>query len=294
MRPCFFIKVATEIMMSKKFIKWGMIASAGLLLLDALVLEKYFFEVNKFSIGKKSKGKKLKILLLTDLHFGRWLLPYYRKLARKVNEINPDLVLIAGDLVDESGTLAPAVKFFDLLNKHIPKAGIMGNHDHKSEVWLNELQQLYANNNGLLLMNQSKAFFIRGTRLMITGLDDFIEGHANFTAAVKNVGREENHILLIHSPKQQEKVLCKIKQINGERSSNQHLNIQYIFAGHNHGGQVKIFGYAPVMPEKSGKYMNGWYNKKPPYLYVSKGFGTSTLPFRFCARSEVTVFNLHV
>lgn len=129
---------------------------------------------------------------------------------------------------------------------------------------------------------------------MITGLDDFIEGDASFKDAVKNVGREENHILLIHSPKQQDKVLEKIKKMNAKRSEEKQLNIQYIFAGHNHGGQVRIFGYAPALPEKSGKYMNGWYNHKPPYLYVSRGFGTSTLPVRFCARSEVTVFNLGV
>lgn len=280
--------------MNKKFIKWGMIASAGMFLFDALILEKYFFEVNVFEIGKRGTGKKVKLLLLTDLHLGKRLSPSYEKLAGKVNEIDPDLILIAGDLVDEFGTFAPAVKFFNLLNKSIPKVGIMGNHDHKSVVSLLEFKQLYAENNGTLLMNESTAFSFGGNRIMVTGLDDFIEGDADFSKAVKDVGREENHILLIHSPKQQEKVLKKTKKINADRSEDRQLDIQYIFAGHNHGGQVRILGYAPVMPEKSGKYMNGWYNNKPPYLYVSKGFGTSTLPFRFCARSEVTVFNFGV
>lgn len=82
--------------------------------------------------------------------------------------------------------------------------------------------------------------------------------------------------------------------MNQLRNDEEKLNLQYIFAGHNHGGQVRIFGFAPVMPEKSGHYVNGWYNAKSPYLYVSKGFGTSTLPFRFGARAELTVFDLGV
>jgi predicted MPP superfamily phosphohydrolase len=45
-----------------------------------------------------------------------------------------------------------------------------------------------------------------------------------------------------------------------------------------------------VLPKKSGNYINGWYNKEEPYLYVSNGFGTSEVPFRFGARPEITMF----
>lgn len=281
----------------KRWTKWALGAgAAGILyvLLDALLLEKYFFDIKTFDIGKKNSDQKIKLLLLSDLHFKQKLWPFYKKLIRKVKDINPDIILITGDVIDQTGTPAPARKFFRLLPPHIPKAIILGNHDHRSEVSVQTLRDIYQQHNGILLINESKAYTINGTAIMITGVDDMIEGSAHLEKAVKNIGKEKHHILLVHSPLQQEAVQRKIKSINSNRSEDRQLNIQYIFAGHNHGGQVRLFGFAPVLPEKSGGYINGWYNTKKPYLYVSKGFGTTAIPVRFGARSEVTVFNYYV
>lgn len=274
----------------RKFILTA-IAGVVLAFLEALFLEKYFFEIKIIDIGKKESIEKMKLLFLTDLHFKKYLDPSYKKLAKQINTINPDLILISGDVIDEDGIYAPAKQFFGLLTYAIPKVAIMGNHDHKNRIRLQTYQQLYRQNNGVLLINESKAFILNDKRLMVTGVDDFIEGNAFFAKAVKDVGKEENHVMLIHSPLQQEIILEEMKQINALRPEESKLNIQYIFAGHNHGGQVQFFGYAPIMPKKSGDYLKGWYNHQPPYLYLSRGFGTSTLPFRFGARSEVTVFN---
>jgi hypothetical protein len=262
--------------------------------LEALFLEKYFFEIKTFRIGKKGSGQNIKLLLLTDLHFKKFLDPSYKKLARKINEIEPDIMLIAGDVIDEDGFYYPAKQFFSWLNYSVPKVAIMGNHDHKNRVRIHTYKQLYEQSNCTLLINESKEFSIAGKQLTVTGVDDFINGNPSFAKAVKDVGKEENHVLLIHSPLQQEAILQEMNEINALRPDERRLNIQYIFAGHNHGGQVCIFGYAPMMPDFAGDYLKGWYNEQPPYLYLSRGFGTSTLPFRFGSRSEVTVFYLGV
>lgn len=280
----------------KRWTKWVIgagVAGTLYVLLDALVLEKYFFDIKKFDIGDKNSEEKIKLLLLSDLHFKQKLWPFYKRLTRKIKDINPDMILITGDVIDQTGTPAPARNFFNLLPHHIPKAAILGNHDHKSEVSVQTLKDIYQKHNGDLLINESKAYTINGHTIMITGVDDFIKGSAHFEEAVKNVGKERHHILLVHSPLQQEVVQRKTRDINTNRSEDQQLNIQYIFAGHNHGGQVQLFGFAPVLPEKSGGYINGWYNTQAPYLYVSKGFGTTAIPVRFGARSEITVFNYY-
>lgn len=263
-------------------------------MLDALFLEKYFFEIKKFYIGKKGSSQQVKLLFLTDLHFKKFLDPSYRKLARKINEIAPDLILISGDVIDEDGIYVTAKKFFNMVELSILKVAILGNHDHKNRVRFETYSKLYAENNCELLLNESKGFTFHGNRIVITGVDDFINGIPSFSKAVKNVGREENHLLLIHSPLQQEVILKEVTEINKLRAEDAKLTIQYIFAGHNHGGQLCIVGFAPILPKMSGKYLKGWYNKTPPYLYLSRGFGTSTLPFRFGARSEVTLFYLGV
>lgn len=270
------------------------VAGATGLLLDALVLEKYFFEVKTFNIGDKSSNRKLKLVLLTDLHFKEFLLPHYRKLANRLNKMQPDLLLITGDTLDSSGQLAPVHTFFEMLDPCIRKVAIPGNNDYRAAPTIKQLETALETYNVHFLINESKAFDINGTKFMVTGLDDLLEGDSCFRDAVKGVGREQHHILLVHSPMQQDRARAEIDRINKERNASDQLNIRYIFAGHTHGGQVRLPGYVPVLPPKSGDYVNGWYNHSAPYLYVSRGFGTSSLPFRFFARSEVTLFNYSV
>ncbi|WP_224996025.1 metallophosphoesterase [Cesiribacter sp. SM1] len=280
--------------MNIKWIKWGLAASfagAAVVLLDALFLEKYFFECKSFSIGSSKRNKNLKLLLITDLHIKKVYWPYYEKLARTINTIKPDLILIAGDTLDGDTKAATVEKFFSRISVQIKKVAIAGNHDHIDKLAISSLQEIYSRYNCDLLINRSQTYMLQGERFVITGLDDFIESDSCFLEAVEGVGREENHILLIHSPLQQEPVLARLKELNATRSPADQLNISYIFAGHNHGGQVRFLNLVPKLPLMSGRYVNGWYNKEQPYLYLSKGFGTSTLPFRFGARSEINLFN---
>lgn len=282
---------------TKKSIQWTAgIVAAGLsaLLLDAFILEKFFFEVKYFDIGKTGGRKRLKLLLLSDLHFKKRLWSYHQRLATKIHALQPDLILLTGDTLDSSGQTNPLHKFLGLLPQETPKVAVPGNHDHKAHASLSTLRQVYQEHNCTLLLNESVSLAVRGTQLTISGLDDFIEGSENLAAAVTDIGQEAHHFLLIHSPLQQEPVQKEIARINQSRSPDRKLTISYIFAGHNHGGQLTLFGYAPKLPAKSGPYVKGWYNSRKPYLYVSKGFGTTTVPFRLGARSEVTLFNYFV
>lgn len=284
--------------MKRKNILWigtGLaVAGAAGILLDALVLEKYFFDIKQFDIGNKGSRKKLKLVLITDLHFKELVLPHHKKLANTLNKMQPDLLLITGDTLDSTGEMAPVENFFAMLDHQIKKVAIAGNNDYKASPSIGKLKEVLEKHNCEFLVNESKPFDIKGTRVMVTGLDDLLEGDSCFTDAVKGVGREEHHLLLVHSPLQQENAKNQIEKLNNERSEGNKLNISYIFAGHTHGGQVRLPGYVPVLPDKSGDYVNGWYNTSAPYLYVSKGFGTSSIPLRFFANSEVTLFNYYV
>ena len=266
-------------------------AATGWLLLDALILEKHYFEIKKFDIGDPDKHKsKIKILFVTDLHLQKELTKTYKKLARKINGINPDLLFFGGDSVDQWGTEEALEDFLKLLRHKIQKVAILGNHERAANLDISLLKEIYKKYNADLLINKSKAYLIKNKRIMVTGLDDIVFGCPNFKKAVKKVGKEENHFVLIHSPYQQEDTKLVLEKINSQRAEGEKLNISYFFAGHNHGGQVNLFGFAPVLPRKSGTFVEGWYNEEKPYLYLSKGFGTSSLPVRFGARAEITLF----
>lgn len=265
--------------------------AATAVLIDALVLEHLLFSVKTFSIGNnKGDDSPVRILHLTDLHFRKDLALKFRILAKRINKISPDMIFLSGDSIDQNGEIRPLEKFLRLLDSQIPKVAILGNHEYEAGIDIDELRRSYNKTNTTLLINESKSWNIRGKRIMVTGMDDLIEGEENFMKAVENVGKENHHFVLIHSPLHQEKIKEHISQINASRPENEKLNIYAFFAGHNHGGQVKLGKFVPHLPEESGDYIEGWYNEEKPYLYLSRGFGTSKIPVRFWSRSEITLF----
>ena len=70
-------------------------------------------------------------------------------------------------------------------------------------------------------------------------------------------------------------------------------NIDLILAGHTHGGQIRLpFLPAPVVPSKYGsKFANGIIKDNKNIMIITRGLGTSILPFRFCSVPELIIIN---
>ena len=262
------------------------------ILVDALIFEKNFFQIKRFKIGNPdSEGTPIRLLQLSDLHLKGRLTAKHRRLAAAVRKLQPDLILITGDALDKHGHPEVLADLLALVAPDIPKVAILGNHEYKSGIAREVFCELYKKYKGDLLINDSECYVIRGHRMCITGLDDLIHGQDDLEKAFQKVENESNHLVLLHSPLHQDSFLQKFEALKKEGQLDALAKIRYMFAGHNHGGQVTLFGlYAPYLPRKSGNYLKGWYNQKEPYLYVSKGFGTSTIPVRFWARAEITLF----
>ena len=60
---------------------------------------------------------------------------------------------------------------------------------------------------------------------------------------------------------------------------------------HTHGGQIAPFGWAPLRPPGSGRYVRGWYRDAGIPMYVSRGIGTSIIPARLGNVPEVASFD---
>ena len=65
----------------RTFIKRGILASIGLVLLDSLWFEKYVIDWNYFDISKSDKNK-IKIIQISDLHFDQ-LRSLHKSIAKK-------------------------------------------------------------------------------------------------------------------------------------------------------------------------------------------------------------------
>jgi len=265
------------------------ITSFSFFLLDIFLLEKLLLKTRKFKIGNLENDNHITIVQISDLHFKRYFNWKYRRLINSIKKINPDLIIITGDALDRTGQLPPLRKFLAQLPKQITKVSILGNHDYVNDTHNNQLINTYKKYGIDYLINESKVYDFKHFKLAITGLDDFMEGTDNFEKAFANINGEKNHVILAHNPKHIERLSPFLHRYN--KLQNKKIKPQLILSGHTHGGQVKLDSYAPGLPVNSGKYVDGWYQTDFGDLYINKGIGTSTIPVRFGARSEVTIFD---
>lgn len=259
----------------KKFIKRGILALIGLVLLDSFWFEKYIIDWNYFDISKSEKDK-IKIIQISDLHFDQ-LRYFHKSIAKKINSIKPDLIFITGDSVDKTEKIDSLNEFLQLIDNSIKKYAITGNWEYWGKVDLTKLKNTYSKNNCELLINENRTVSIKNRKISIIGMDDLVGGNANFRKAVENLKQTDTTIVLSHCPAHRD-IITKQKE---------NLSIDLVLSGHTHGGQITFLGFAPFKPPGSGKYLKGWYKKSEPKMYISKGIGTSILPIRFGARAEM-------
>lgn len=267
----------------RKFIQYSALLAGGAALTDAFWLEKFYIEINTFYIGTATaESNNIKIVQISDLHL-KSVNTQLKTLVKKINELQPHLIAITGDAIDEAKNLSILNDFFKLIDKDIQKVAILGNWEYWGKVNLKDLDKLYHQHNCTLLINQNKQYTFKDKKVTVTGFDDYVGGSPNFFEAFENYKDSDYHIVLNHCPEYSEVISGLAKN---------RYKIDFILSGHTHGGQINIFGGTPFLPQGSGKYVKGWYKELNSPMYVSKGIGTSILPIRFGARAEIAIFYL--
>ena len=235
-------------------------------------------------IPKSFEG--IKMVQFSDTHLGfQYNLSQFKKLAAKINDLQPDIILFTGDLMDEPNKYTEMNNLLPVLEKlHAPlgKYCIFGNHDHGgygSEIYRNIMETT----NFTVLLNESIPIKLKdGSSIYLLGIDDAMLGKPDLPLALKKVPNNRFTLLLSHAPDLADTAL--------------QYPIHWQISGHSHGGQVKIpFIGALVMPPFAQKYPEGLYSigeENPLTLYVNRGIGTTRLPFRFMAKPELTIFTL--
>lgn len=215
----------------------------------------------------------LKIVFASDFHIKPYEMIRLKRIIKKINAQNPDIVLLGGDYVSghDSKFTMPIEKISEQLKNIKSKYGtvaVMGNHDG----WQGKYEIIKAlENAGITVLENSNKNFDRFT---IAGIEDLQTGNPNVETALKNA--DKNIILLTHNPDMFPLVPN---------------NVKLVLAGHLHGGQIMISGITPAyMPSQYGmKYRYGLVEENGKTLYTSNGLGTSILPVRFNSVPEIVV-----
>lgn len=239
-------------------------------------VEPRWIEVTGTQIKQTSGETSLVIAQISDLHLQE-IGPLEHAVILRMREVNPDLIVLSGDVIDKRESLESLDLFLaGLVANH--KIAVLGNWEYWGEVDLMKLRKIYKAHKVDLLVNETALYTIKGRAVVIHGIDDYTAGNPRLPIH-KNLPAETN-IFVQHSPGFFEEIPSELG------------NSSLCLSGHTHGGQITIFGWPIWKPHGSGRFTRGLYQTKNCPLYVSRGIGTSVFNFRFGARPEIAVFTI--
>ena len=227
-------------------------------------------------VAKSVPGiKSLNIVMASDIHLGTLIAKRKaNRLVADINSLHPDLVLFAGDVVDED--LAPVIKN-DLganlaqIRSKLGVFAITGNHEYIGGA---EAAVKYLGEHGITMLRDTA--FLVDRRFWLVGRDD--RDKSRFTGKIRReladimqkVDRTFPIILMDHQP------------FHLEQAVAQGVDLQ--LSGHTHHGQMWPFNYiTSAMYELS----SGYKKTGSTHFYVSNGFGTWGPPVRLGNRPEI-------
>ena len=217
-------------------------------------------------------SKPVKLVMMSDLHLG-----YHNRrdeLHRWVDMINsekPDLVLIAGDIIDGSMRPLKEQKMYEEFRRiKAPIYACIGNHEYYSGE--SGAQQFYQDA-GIHLLQDSVAVI---GDFCIIGRDDRTNIHRDSLGVImKKANLTKYCILLDHQPYHLEQA--------------EHHHVDFQFSGHTHHGQVWPISW---ITESIYECAFGPYKKGHTDYYISSGLGIWGGKFRIGTRSEYVVVTI--
>lgn len=281
--------------LSRRHFLLGGAAAVVALAVDGVLIEPNWIAVTRHTIGSLAPGAApLHLVQLTDLHLHS-VGGHEERVAAAVHALDPDVLVLTGDSIDRADGLAALRDFLALLPNRAVKVATLGNWEHWAGVDLDVLRRTYAAAGVQLLVNRSLRVTHWGRAVLISGVDDSTAGRPDVREALRGEEPAANQLLLAHSPLFRDQLLARNGSliVRGEDFAGH--SPSFMLSGHTHGGQVTLFGWAPLVPPGSGRYVRGWYRDpgRPP-LYVSRGIGTSLVPVRLFATPEVASFQWHL
>lgn len=206
------------------------------------------------------------IVQLSDIHLGSVDSDFLERVVEKTNSINPDIVVITGDLVDSHHRLdtATLARLNDII---APVFFVIGNHERYAG--LTKVMSLLETTELKTLRNESADF----GPLQIIGIDD----ENNIAERLKHIKTdpEKFTVLLHHRPA-------------GIEAASK-AGVDLMLVGHTHSGQIFPFNY---YVRRHFHYIKGLYKHGNLYLYVSPGTGTWGPRMRLGSKSEITLLKL--
>lgn len=309
----------TPLLSRRQFLKGLAVMSAGTTGFGGYaVAEPWRLSVTRYRVSPEGwpRGLDLKLAVIADLHACEPWMPVERiqQIVARTNAAAPDAVLLLGDYVAGhrlsllSGRVAAEAWAGALAGLEAPLGvhAVLGNHD-----WWEEIEAQRTRRGPVKARRALEAAGIpvyendvvrlekRGMPFWLAGLGDqwafwprpgradslsrrsridTYEGVHDLPGTLAKVTDDAPVILMAHEPD-------IFPEVGG--------GVALTVSGHTHGGQVRIAGFAPVVPSRFGqRFVYGHIVEEARHLVVSGGLGCSGLPVRFGSPPEIVLIDV--
>ncbi|GJE16245.1 metallophosphoesterase [Methylobacterium marchantiae] len=251
------------------------------------------------------EGLSLRIVAVSDVHAcDPFMKPeHIRRIVDLANGLGGDVIVLLGDYVRGTRAfttiVAPAewAPVLGALKAPLGTYAILGNHDWWADRAACErghgptLAGEALTGVGIrVLQNEALPLRVRGHEVWLAGLGDQLSfqrtwwrygfkrmGSDDLPATLAAIPKGASSILLAHEPD----IFPQVP-----------AHVALTLSGHTHGGQVRLLGYAPVVPSRYGRRYAYGHVREQTDLVVSGGLGMSGLPIRLGITPEIVVVDL--
>ncbi|GIP24511.1 metallophosphoesterase [Paenibacillus sp. J22TS3] len=260
-----------------------------LIFITILVIMFVYYSTNYVKVNQHSLSfdvtEPIKVVHITDLHGKTSFIN--GSLSKIVNTLDPDIVLITGDLVSNQKSLKKVLLELKKINQ-TALYFVPGNYERETTKGIGRKRSLtkeeYQENFSHIscvatyLENSGALINIKNSAVSIYGFDNSIYGLEKLENSNQQNYHADIRIIMAHSPN-----IINTININ---SVPYHL----LLTGHTHGGQLRLFN------KTIGGYKHFHVGMKKidnSFFYISRGIGTVKIPIRFNCPPEITSFYIH-
>lgn len=257
---------------------------------------------------RRDLGSDLDILHISDLHLEKGEKAKI-KFLRSLQTDSVDMVIAAGDLIEDDTGIDLCVEILTGFRARLGVFVVFGAHDRWTTRFWNVVRDLslggyrkgkpndfarlkreLERSGVICLENASHKVVLPGSattgngkkaELWVLGIDDMFAGLDDFDMALDGVSPDAPRILLTHAVESPEEIAAR--------------GFDAVFAGHSHGGQVRIPFYGPIITRSSlpRKYASGIFEVDGTPFHINNGIGTGRWTrIRFLCPPEATRLKL--
>ncbi len=240
----------------------------GVVLVLFSVLVSHHLSIKRLWIRSPKISRKYRIAQISDVHIGSRQSGFMQRIVNRLNTLEPDFVVVTGDLIDSSSVDYEALESIDQIKAMT--FFTIGNHERYAD--LDKILDI-AKRLGMYTLRQDSH---SAGELLFIGIDD-ADRRDQVDIHLPQIANNPDQfsLLLYHRP-------------HGWEAAIDH-GIDLMLCGHTHSGQIFPFN---LIVKQQFNHINGLHRNRHHHLYVSPGTGTWGPLMRLGSLNEITLFEL--